>query len=160
MLSVDHFRRFIVTPALQELSFDMCSPAAVELLVGTALIESRLELLKQGRERPGDGEGVALGLYQIEPRSHDDLWLNYLAYQPQIRAAFSIYRQQPSSRLITDLAYATKIARLIYWRSPKPLPNAGDLNGLAQMWKQVYNTMMGAGDPNDFVRVYNQYACL
>ena len=41
------------------------------------------------------------------------------------------------------MGYATAVARLIYWRVPRPLPAASDLDGLAAYWKTHYNTAAG-----------------
>jgi len=153
MLWLDHFRRFVVIPSLMEVP-EYYSDAAVELLIGTALIESNLMLLKQGLENRYDGRGVALGLYQIEPATHHDIWLHYLSARPKISTYISASGKRPDSDLITDLKYATKIARTIYWRSPLPLPKVNDIEGLAKYWKKVYNTTSGKGDAKRFVEVY------
>jgi hypothetical protein len=154
MLCLDHFRRFVVIPALMEVP-EYYSDSAVELLIGTALIESNLMLLKQGLENRYDGRGVALGLYQIEPATHHDIWLNYLASRPNFSTYISASGKRPDSDLITDLKYATKIARTIYRRSPLPLPKADDIEGLAKYWKKVYNTRAGKGDAKRFVELYS-----
>lgn len=53
--------------------------------------------------------------------------------------------------LITDLAYATAMARLVYYRRPEPLPEAHDLDGLARYWKAHFNTDLGAGTVEGFL---------
>jgi len=54
--------------------------------------------------------------------------------------------------LMVDLRYATAIARLVYWRVPKRLPEADDIEALARYWKTHYNTPLGAGHEADFRR--------
>ena len=152
MLNPEHFRRLVIVPALAPFPEHMRTDAAVELLLGTALVESQLTFLRQGMETPSDGRGTALGLYQIEPRTHQDCWLSYLGYRPDLVRV--IGEQQPDDALICDMAYATRIARIIYWRSRLPLPEANDIEGLARMWKTVYNTSQGAGSPEVFVSQY------
>lgn len=158
MLSVDHIRRLVIVPALAPFPATMRTRAAVELLIGTALCESMLTFLRQGLRTPGDGLGVALGLYQIEPRSHADLWQNYLSYRPILSQLASASGQRPDSDLVSDLSYATRIARLFYWRAPQRLPAAHDIEGLAQLWKAAYNTPDGKGTPQHFIDVYRQFA--
>jgi hypothetical protein len=80
------------------------------LLLGTALTESGdMHYLHQL------GNGPALGVYQMEPTTHEDIYDNYLKYK-------------------------------------KELPGANDLSGLANYWKTYYNTKLGKGVPNTFVR--------
>ena len=156
MLLAAHIRDFVIIHALAPLPANMRTPAAVELLLGTAIVESRLTFLRQGLEVPGDGKGVALGLYQIEPATHRDCWENYLQFRPALASA--VGGRKPDEHLITDLAYATRIARIIYWRAPLRLPDATDIEGLARIWKEVYNSHLGAGNPDEFVTLYKRYA--
>ena len=75
MLDADQFTRLIIRPALKIIGLDF--RAAEELLLGTALQESRLTYLHQL------GGGPALGLFQMEPGTHDDIWTNYLWNRPE-----------------------------------------------------------------------------
>jgi len=59
-------------------------------------------------------------------------------------------RSSLHSQLVHNLAYATAIARVIYWRRPEALPEAAA--GLAKYWKDHYNTHLGAGKEKDFIR--------
>jgi len=73
MIDVEQFTRYIVKPALLHIGLDTL--AATRLVVGTALTESRLTYLKQV------GGGPALGFFQMEPNTHDDIWENYLRFR-------------------------------------------------------------------------------
>jgi hypothetical protein len=117
--------------------------AAENLLLGTALTESGLTYLKQAPNGP------ALGVYQCEPATHEDLWTNFIVHhEPFMLAVHGLATPQfRADQLVSNLAYATAICRLHYYRSPEPLPAADDAAGLAQMHKLVYNTMLGATDP-------------
>jgi hypothetical protein len=44
-----------------------------------------------------------------------------------------------------------------YIRAPAPLPGQDDLQGLANYWKQHYNTPLGAGTPEEFLDKWPQY---
>ncbi len=144
MLDPGQFRRLVIRPALQAIG--LCSPAAERLLLGTALTESGLRHLHQVR-------GPALGIFQIEPATHADVWANYLAYRENLAGRVaSLASEQPRlDQLVWNLAYATAIARLIYYRRPEPLPAADDLAGLARYWKAHFNTALGAGSAEDFL---------
>lgn len=153
-MDADHFRAFVVRPALFRLGLH--SAAAETLLVGTALVESGgLRWLRQR------GGGPALGLFQIEPDSHDDLWTNFLRYRDPLAdkaAGFAALWPSRHEQLITNLAYACVVARLIYYRAPAPLPGADDLVGLACYWKAHYNTALGAGTVPGFLKTYRRFA--
>ena len=66
----------VIRPALEKLS--LWSLSAEELVLGTAIVESGLTYLKQ------HGDGPALGLWQVEPATHDDLYTNFLNFRPEL----------------------------------------------------------------------------
>lgn len=164
MLQVDQFRIFIVQPVLTELAREIPSlagEAAENLLVGTALIESNLSWLRQ-HGFGGNFSHGGLGLYQIEAATHDDCWNNFLGSHARtgLAGAMRSFAAPPgpcAPQLITNLAYATAIARLIYWRKPDPLPEADDIDGLGLYWKEHYNTSEGKGRASSFASRYRNY---
>ena len=135
MIDVEQFRLHIVRATL--MSLRMWSMAAENLLLGTAVQESGLKYLRQF------DAGPARGVYQIEPATHDDIVKRYLKRKPALRKLVSALAAPEPSRidqLATNLAYATAICRLRYWMVPKPLPEAGDIKGLAKYWKDHFHT--------------------
>jgi len=70
----------------------------------------------------------------------------------QANVKWLISRTPLEEQLIHNLAYATAIARVIYLRKPEALPAAFDIEGLAKYWKDHYNTYLGAGKVEDFVK--------
>jgi hypothetical protein len=139
-LDVAQFRTVVVTPTLRAL--DLWSPSAEALVLGTAVHESRLTYLRQ------IGGGPALGLYQIEPATHADLYRSYLDARAELKTrAMRLLAPSPDSdaQLATNLAYATAVCRLLYFRAPAPLPASDDVDGLAAYWKAHYNTPAGKG---------------
>lgn len=149
----EDFRVKIVRPVLEHLM--LASPAAENLLVGTAAVESGLRRLTQA----GGGPGV--GVYQIEPATHADVWHNYLAFRPALSArvremisAKPWLSSDPSQELYGNLYYAAAMARIIYLRAPRRLPEADDIEGLALYWKTYYNTPKGRGTPLAFMMAY------
>lgn len=146
MIDVKQFREYVVDPALRNIG--LYSRAASNLLVGTAVQESGLTYLKQL------GGGPALGVYQIEPATHVDVLYNWVQHRP----IYAWIMDEADDRsLITDLAYATTIARLIYYRRPEPLPEADDIDGLASYWKLWYNTPRGKGHAAEFALKYREF---
>jgi len=127
------------------------SMSAVNLLMGTAAVESKLgTYLRQIK-------GPALGVFQMEPETERDIWVNFLAYRPVLESKIQQMFQPaviPSPALEYDIGYQIVMARLQYYRAPTPLPTYKDISGLAKYWKKHYNTSAGAGVPGDFIRRY------
>ena len=148
-VDVNNFRVEIIRPAL--MISGLWSESAENLLLGTALAESNLNLLTQM------GGGCALSYFQIEPRSYDDvvryLYRNgNLALKDRILAACMMEIFPEAKCLTWNIRLAVLIARLIYWRRPEPLPKADDIQGLARYWKRYYNTELGKGTVEHFIK--------
>jgi hypothetical protein len=148
MISIPQFKDLIIKPALTVI--DLCTPAAEELVLGTALQESRLQYIKQL------GSGPALGVFQMEPATHEDIWKNYLAYHPELAervkslAAPTTADHPSTNELIGNLWYAAAMCRIHYRRVPEALPAVGDVPGMAAYWKEYYNTHLGAGTVEEY----------
>ena len=136
----------VIRPALEKLS--LWSLSAEELVLGTAIVESGLTYLKQ------HGDGPALGLWQVEPATHDDLYTNFLNYRPELGSKLMELRAAGLSldeNLAANLMYGAAVCRLCYYRKPDALPAAGNIEGQASFWKQHYNTLLGAGTVSKYV---------
>ena len=144
---VSDFREFVLRPALIRLGRNRFGGLAAErLLLMTAAHESGFAALIQ-RAR-GGGYGPALGPFQMEPATHDDIWKHYLAWRPTLAAkALSVCGAPSADRLTGNLTYATVMARIHYCRVPEPLPSAEDTAGLAMYAKRHWNTAAGAARP-------------
>lgn len=159
MINPIHLRQLIVDPVLKYL--EMYSPAASNLLMGTAAQESRLGYFLMQVDAHNRPQGPALGIFQMEPTTHDDIWETYLnrpdksELSTRMRTEFS-YIPDPE-RMIWDMKYATAMARLKYWRDPEPLPQAGDIEGLAHIYKRVFNSPQGKATVQEFVDNYERY---
>lgn len=146
-MSVDknQFTEFVIVPALEALDLD--SQAARELLLGTALQESGLRYLKQL------GVGPAMGFFQMEPATHDDIWNNFLRYKGELTSRVNVICRLPiPEMMITHLLYAAAMCRIHYYRVKEALPAAGDLEAQAAYWKKHYNTPQGAGTVDEYIR--------
>lgn len=130
-------------PALFDLGMQYASREAEYLLLATAAHESRLSYLRQLN-------GPALGVYQMEPATLDDLYENYLAYRGPTMPP------RDCERLIYDLRYATQVARLHYYRFPERLPPAWDAEAQWQLYKLRWNTPLGAATREQFVAAWQQ----
>ena len=145
-LSLIQFRDYVVRPVLSVIGFN--GKAAERLLLGTALTESGLVFMKQV------GSGPALGVYQMEPKTHDDIWVNFLNYKADLSAEvkqFVFPGMDDCEQLAGNLYYATAMCRVHYLRKPAALPDEDDLPAMGAYWKQYYNTPLGKGTVADFI---------
>jgi len=160
MINLRQFREEIVLPVL--LRLDVADPgqhsvAAEQLLLGTLVTESAGKYLRQL------GGGPAVSMFQIEPATARDVFENYLAYHDSLRA--TILAMIPKWPGYSDLtktltmcpAFACAIARQCYRRDQAPLPAAGNADDMAAMWKKIYNTPRGAGDPQVFTALFRRH---
>ncbi|GBQ46020.1 hypothetical protein ACM0P6_02190 [Komagataeibacter sucrofermentans] len=145
-LGLSDLKTRIIAPTLAFIGLG--GPAAINLLAGIALAETGCRALVQ------NGGGPALGLWQMEPFTHDDIWATFLPAprQSAIRARlFALQAGWPigpdrATQLIGNLPYACAMARLKCYRAPAALPAADDAAGQCRFWKANYNTALGAGD--------------
>lgn len=148
-MDAHQLRHEIVRPALQLIG--MYSPAAECLVMGTAAQESRLAYVRQIK-------GPALSLWQMEPATHDDIWQHWLVYKPDVQqdvlAAIYVNTPPDAERLVWDLRYGAIMCRLHYRRQPEALPAPDDIWSMAAYWKRTYNTALGKGTEQEFVRNY------
>lgn len=140
-MNVVQFRVEIVRPTLKLSGY--WSQSAENLLLGTAITESGLNYLKQL------GGGPAVGFYQCEPATYEDL-IEYIKRDPKrVSAVLGVsgFNAWPTiDALQWNLRYATMICRMHYWRRPEPLPDEKNAMGLANFHKTYYNSSLGATD--------------
>ena len=95
-----------------------------------------------------------MGLRQVEPATHDDLYTNFLNYRPELGSKLMELRAAGLSldeNLATNLMYGAAVCRRCYYRKPDALPEAGDIEGQASFWKENYNIIFGAGTVSKYV---------
>ena len=123
------------------------SEDADSLIFRTGMAESGYRALAQNG-------GPALGFFQCEPATRDDVLDNYTAYRPNYEDALvDLGFDMDERRLsfISNIAVQAAFARLCYLRAPKRLPKASDLEGQAKYWKTFYNTIKGNGTVEHFI---------
>jgi len=141
----------------------MYSEEAENLVFGTGLIESNYDYLRQWNN------GVARSWWQIEPgmTGAKDTLENYLKYRQKLMWKCVQIAQVPSTAFLPtaqeediadllqyNIAYAIIMCRLKYRRVPTKIPKSVD--GLADYWKDHYNTSLGKGKPSEFIKKYNE----
>lgn len=146
------FRDYIIRPALFDIDENvkppLNTPNAVQMLLVTTGIETECgHYIVQV-------DGPALGPYQDEPDSLDDLYWNYLRYKS---ANMSPTKNPQPRRLMFDFSYATKCARLQYYRHPDPMPELNDQVGMWECYKKIWNTDQGAATKAEFDQAWEQF---
>lgn len=145
----------VIEPTLKYLNG--YTPAAVNLLLGTAAVETQLkplEFYNSGVEKSG------IGLFNISRQRHIDIWDQFLAFDPdlasQVRGLASqrTFLTNPHTELGTNLSYATAIAWCIYKRSNLIIEN-GATKSLASYWNEHYRQEESDYNLYDFHKRYN-----
>lgn len=150
MLDCGQLTSLIIKPALEDLV--MYSEEAVELMIFTCAVESN------GGSYLKQMSGPALGIYQMEPKTYNDIWQNYIMKNSSILLrfihGFGINVMPDEHRLIYDLRFATAMTRIHYMRIPEPLPKLHDLEALWNYYKTYYNTSAGKAEYHDSLNKY------
>jgi len=136
---------------------------AVNLMVGTAAVESKFKYRKQ------IGGGPAVGLWQMELTTASDIWNRYLKHKKEYwnilaeaeELEKNIHIPFPESiiarRLVENDDIACVLARIKYRMIKEPIPPRPYQQ--AVYWKQYYNTPEGAGMAEDYMDTWIIYEC-
>lgn len=156
MMNYNQFRGLVVVPTLHYLDEIIpYSEEAVDLLMMTAAHESN------GCSYVKQIEGPALGVYQMEPATHYDIYENFLKFNPAIKSLVEDFTMDAGLLFIQgedmtfNLAYATAMARVHYYRVPEALPKT--LEGLAAYAKKYYNTELGKATAEDYLEAFKRW---
>lgn len=159
-MNAKQLRELVIRPTLQYLSPAIpYSETAVELLMMTAAHESHLG------EYIAQVGGPALGIYQMEPATENDIHDNFLRYRRGLEVdihgltSAALIEDKDGVDLIYSLPYATAMARVHYFRVPEALPegslqNEETIRKLAAYAKKYYNTGLGKATEEDYYEAY------
>jgi len=152
-INVNQLGELIIKPSLEAVG--LYSKEAEQLLLGTCAQESLMgTYIKQVK-------GPALGIYQMEPATHNDIWINYLNYRKDLRSTIEVitgyYSWNNSDAMVWDLKYATIMARVHYYRVREALPELDDITGMAKYHKKYYNTILGKSHVSNFTYNYRRF---
>lgn len=144
----------IITPTLKYMGGNYCTDNARMLLLATAAIESKCGYyIKQVG-------GPALGVWQMESATHDDIWVNCDALfksRFKLRIVRMAFKKSPLSvheNMIVSPMYACAMARLKYSMDAEPLPDHNNLMAMYVYYKRIYNTPLGASTYAKFEAAY------
>jgi hypothetical protein len=124
------------------------SSTALHLVMGTLAQESLLGtyLVQE--------DGPALGIGQVEPSTLNDL-VGRLSPAEQAALAQLAAPTSPEHNVVTNLAYAVAVTRLLYWKVREPLPQPPTVTALFGYYKAHYNTAAGAATLAQFIQNWN-----
>lgn len=153
MINCEQLRKLIITPSLNDLK--MLTEDACELMVFTVAVES------MGGTYIKQLNGPALGIFQMEPKTYNDIWQNYIMHNSSLMLKLLYNFDAPTmpdeTRLIYDLRFATAMARIHYKRVKEALPKACDINDIWTYYKKYYNTSKGDAEYYKALSAYNQF---
>ena len=156
----------LITRTLKDLDAEckvMFTQSAVDLLMMTAAHESRLGtyIKQQG--------GPALGIFQMEPATHEDHWeyITPRGWLYDALVAMNLECDTNASTMEYNLRYAIVMARIHYYRQPEALPEETEryrgmggkeeyLRKLAVYCKKYYNTSAGKATALKYLSDYNE----
>ena len=141
---------YIIKPALKFMGGGYDSNNARMLLLATAAVESNCgHYIKQIN-------GPALGIWEMEPSTHDDIWAECDALYGSLGQEVALLAgvddallrsfKTEADTMITNPMYSCVMARLKYAMAPSPLPEYknGHMEYIWQYYKRIYNTDSGA----------------
>ena len=139
--------RDLITRTLKEIPHGY-SEDAVELLMMIAAHESKLgTYLRQVN-------GPALGIFQMEPETHDDVWENGDSCEAN---AYLLSYNIECELLECDIRYQIFMARQKLFMISEPLPSSDHLNSMADYCKKHWNTELGKASACDYLHDYRYY---
>lgn len=100
--------------------------------------------------------GPAIGPFQMEPATHDDIWLNFSKKAIGYGLGMGFVNQS-ADYMAFNWSYAAFMARLFLLRISEPLPSATDVEGMARYAKQYWNTPLGKATTGKYADAYTRY---
>lgn len=153
-IDANQLRNDVIIPSISAIG--LYSEDAVELLMLTAAMESKLgSYIRQVGMTGNDG---AFGIFQMEAKTYNRLYDQLITTNTSRSAklkAYLGYESKPSvQRLITDMALAAIMARLLYFDIQASLPPHDNVPAMAAYYKHWYNTKLGAATPDKAIQAY------
>lgn len=115
----------------------------VALLATTAQVESNFTAVEQKG-------GPALSIFQVEPRTAMEIWNKHGMWIKNADTLIDTIRgdltplQTIEKALVDNQSIAMSFARLVYYRTPKPIPYHCNWQEIWGYYKRYYNTYLGA----------------
>lgn len=151
-MNFKQFSAYVLRPALESMS--LYSDNVVCLLLSTMAQESQGEYLRQ------KNGGPALGPFEMEKNTHDDIWkydISNKQLEKNIMIACNLHIRPQADDMIYNLRYSCIMARIAYLRHIEPIPKYGDEVGMWLSYKKYWNTNLGAATIEEFMINYEKY---
>jgi len=141
-----YIRNCVITPALQ--AINSYSDDRLDMVFTTGAAETLYKNVRQ------IGGGGALSWFQIERKTHDDLY-RFLGQTSKKHILDGLIDLSLGATNFNTLEvnqwYAAACCAIRYMYTPKPLPKAGMIAAQAEYWKLFYNTPEGKGTVGGFM---------
>ena len=130
---------------------DSYSDDALALVVRTGMAESGYRALK------GYGDGnPAIGFFQVEPATLNDMIDNYIKYRSKYEIALIDLGMNFKDNLLisvkSNIAVQAALCRIHYRRDKQSIPSWTDIEAQGEYWKRTYNTPLGRGTVEHFIK--------
>jgi len=129
----------------------------------TPAVETQLLMIAAHESKLGrwlrQTNGPALGIWQMEPATHDDCLANVVPRRAEFQRALRVYAFDHglvADTMIHNHAYACLMARLQVWRVREILPAAEDIEGHARYAKNHWNTPAGRATVRNYADAYRE----
>lgn len=155
-MNAQQLHDLIIKPTLQYMGGRYYSKDAAMLLLATAAIESDCGYyIKQI-------DGPALGVWQMEPVTHNDIWNNCDALtsktlQRSVVFSLAAMGKCGDESLSCAPMYACAMARLKYSMDRASLPDYNDVDSVYNYYKRVYNTHLGVSTKAKFIAAWDKH---
>lgn len=156
MIDTHQLRELVIGPALD--AIDLYCRGAEELLMATAAQESKCGYyLKQLANTPM----AALGLYQMQPDTHDNIWdttlMKHSSLGFRLMSACNYGIRPKAEFMIYNLRYASMMARVFWLHVKEDMPKEDDLDTIWYLYKKYWNTSSGKATKEEFFENYSRY---
>lgn len=145
-MNVKIIKENCIIPAL--VAINSYTENAADMVLATGAVESLYRHVRQIN-------GPALGWFQMEPATHDDIWTHFLGptSRQHLVNGLADLSKRPGDyqELEVNPWYAAAMCRIHYLRNPEKIPQANDRLSQANYWKKWYNTKHGKGTVGGFL---------
>jgi hypothetical protein len=107
--------------------------------------------------------GPALGIWQPEPDTYDDIAFRYLdssdkkELKSNVLSILGVEEMPDANELIGNLYLGAIICRLKYLMVPEALPDCNDIHAMSLYYKKYYNSCLGKASASKFTSSVNKY---
>lgn len=144
-MKIELIKNHIIAPAL--VAINSYSDNRADMVFVTGATETLYNYNRQIN-------GSALSWFQIERKTHDDLY-RFLGNTKKQHILDGLLKLTDGAisfgQLETNPWYAAACCAVRYMYDPKPLPEAGAIAAQAEYWRRIYNTSEGKGTVEDFM---------